>query len=174
MNYKQRSKSFNFDFSQNNSFPSPAVNVNLANLSRHSMFLKGLILMELKRIIFLLSSDKSVVNSIKPVLLSEIPMTIFFLLLHEKCFLRIWSHLLKKSLMENFIFCAVFYKLLSVLHFWFFAIGSFHLTYILFLVVPFLKKYPVWSYCHRARMLNLDRVYLSQFTIFIIHIVCVH
>ena len=23
-------------------------------------------------------------------------------------FLRIWSHLLKKSLMENFIFCAVF------------------------------------------------------------------
>ena len=109
MNYKQRSKSFNFDFSQNNSFPSPAVNVNLANLSRHSMSLKGLILMELKRIIFLLSSDKSVVNSIKPVLLSEIPMTIFFLLLHEKCFPRIWSHLLKKSLMENFIFCAVFY-----------------------------------------------------------------
>ena len=88
--------------------------------------------------------------------------------------LRIWSHLLKKSLMENFIFCAVFYKLLSVLHFWFFAIGSFHLTYILFLVVPFFKKYPVWSYYHRARMLNLDRVYISQFTIFIIHIVCVH
>ena len=26
--------------------------------------------------------------------------------LHKKC-LRIWSHLLKKSLMENFIFCAV-------------------------------------------------------------------
>ena len=24
-----------------------------------------------------------------------------------KCKLRIWSHLLKKSLMENFIFCAV-------------------------------------------------------------------
>ena len=24
--------------------------------------------------------------------------------------LRIWSHLLKKSLMENFIFCAGFYK----------------------------------------------------------------
>ena len=24
-----------------------------------------------------------------------------------RCFLRIWSHLLKKSLMENFIFCAV-------------------------------------------------------------------
>ena len=23
-------------------------------------------------------------------------------------FLRIWSHLLKKSLMENFIFCAVY------------------------------------------------------------------
>ena len=110
MNYKQRSKSFNFDFSQNNSFPSPAVNVNLANLSRHSMSLKGLILMELKRIIFLLSSDKSVVNSIKPVLLSEIPMTIFFLLLHEKCFPRIWSHLLKKSLMENFIFlCSVLF-----------------------------------------------------------------
>ena len=28
--------------------------------------------------------------------------------LHKKCFLRIWSHLLKKSLTENFIFCAVF------------------------------------------------------------------
>ena len=27
MNCKQRSKSFNFDFNQNNSFPSPAVNV---------------------------------------------------------------------------------------------------------------------------------------------------
>ena len=25
----------------------------------------------------------------------------------SKSFLRIWSHLLKKSLMENFIFCAV-------------------------------------------------------------------
>ena len=25
----------------------------------------------------------------------------------SKCFLQIWSHLLKKSLMENFIFCAV-------------------------------------------------------------------
>ena len=25
-----------------------------------------------------------------------------------RSFLRIWSHLLKKSLMENFIFCAVF------------------------------------------------------------------
>ena len=27
-----------------------------------------------------------------------------------RSFLRIWSHLLKKSLMENFIFCAVFIK----------------------------------------------------------------
>ena len=27
-----------------------------------------------------------------------------------RCFLRIWSHLLKKSLMENFIFCAVGWK----------------------------------------------------------------
>ena len=26
----------------------------------------------------------------------------------SKSFLRIWSHLLKKSLMENFIFCAVY------------------------------------------------------------------
>ena len=26
----------------------------------------------------------------------------------EYSFLRIWSHLLKKSVMENFIFCAVF------------------------------------------------------------------
>ena len=26
-----------------------------------------------------------------------------------RSFLRIWSNLLKKSLMENFIFCAVFY-----------------------------------------------------------------
>ena len=25
-----------------------------------------------------------------------------------RCFLRIWSYLLMKSLMENFIFCAVF------------------------------------------------------------------
>ena len=29
-------------------------------------------------------------------------------------FLRIWSHLLKKSLMENFIFCAVNVKVASV------------------------------------------------------------
>ena len=28
--------------------------------------------------------------------------------LHKKCFLWIWSHLLRKSLAENFIFCAVF------------------------------------------------------------------
>ena len=27
-----------------------------------------------------------------------------------RSFLRIWSHLLKKSLMENFTFCAVFNK----------------------------------------------------------------
>ena len=26
-----------------------------------------------------------------------------------RSFLRIWSHLLKKSLMENFIFCVVYY-----------------------------------------------------------------
>ena len=29
-------------------------------------------------------------------------------------FLRIWSHLLKKSLMENLIFCAVFYLIFPV------------------------------------------------------------
>ena len=33
--------------------------------------------------------------------------------IHRK--LRIWSHLLKKSLMENFIFCAVFWVLRSFL-----------------------------------------------------------
>ena len=32
-------------------------------------------------------------------------------------FLRIWSHLLKKSLMENFIFCAVYWKILNGKHF---------------------------------------------------------
>ena len=31
-----------------------------------------------------------------------------------RSFLRIWSYLLKKSLMENFIFCAVWYLLLKV------------------------------------------------------------
>ena len=36
-------------------------------------------------------------------------------------FLRIWSHLLKKSLMENFIFCAVLVKE-EVLH-------NFHICY---------------------------------------------
>ena len=30
--------------------------------------------------------------------------TIDFMTVHKKCFLRIWFHLLKKSLMENFIF----------------------------------------------------------------------
>ena len=30
--------------------------------------------------------------------------------------LRIWSHLLKKSLIENFIFCAVFVEVLENLH----------------------------------------------------------
>ena len=29
---------------------------------------------------------------------------------HIRSYLRIWSHLLKKSLMENFIFCAVWFK----------------------------------------------------------------
>ena len=36
-------------------------------------------------------------------------------------FLRIWSHLLKKSLMENFIFCVVnplFYRRLKFSHTW--------------------------------------------------------
>ena len=31
-----------------------------------------------------------------------------------RSFLRIWSHLLKKSLMENFIFCAVQVKIFPV------------------------------------------------------------
>ena len=30
-----------------------------------------------------------------------------------RSFLRLWSHLLKKSLMENFIFCAVFRRCLT-------------------------------------------------------------
>ena len=34
--------------------------------------------------------------------------------LFRKCFLRIWSHLLKKSLMENFIFCAVTTRLINL------------------------------------------------------------
>ena len=33
-----------------------------------------------------------------------------------RSFLRIWSHLLKKSLMENFIFCAVWQQDLYLLH----------------------------------------------------------
>ena len=32
---------------------------------------------------------------------------IFEITTTQKCFLRIWSHLLRKSLTENFIFCAV-------------------------------------------------------------------
>ena len=39
-----------------------------------------------------------------------------------RSFLRIWSHLLKKSLMENFIFCAV---LLARVH-----MENFHLAYV--------------------------------------------
>ena len=31
-----------------------------------------------------------------------------------RSFLRIWSHLLKKSLMENFTFCSVFAALVSI------------------------------------------------------------
>ena len=30
-----------------------------------------------------------------------------------RSFLRIWSHVLKKFLMENFIFCAVYWKYIS-------------------------------------------------------------
>ena len=38
----------------------------------------------------------------------EVSIKDFFSKCHQICsFLRIWSHLLKKSLMENFIFCAV-------------------------------------------------------------------
>ena len=44
----------------------------------------------------------------------------FFIKLDQiRRFLRIWSHLLKKFLMENFIFCAVF---VNPFH----AIGSFY------------------------------------------------
>ena len=32
-----------------------------------------------------------------------------------RSFLRIWSHLLKESLLENFIFCAVFFAKLRAL-----------------------------------------------------------
>ena len=35
-------------------------------------------------------------------------LAIFFPLQKKWSFLRIWSHFLKKSLMENFIFCAIF------------------------------------------------------------------
>ena len=39
------------------------------------------------------------------------------MVLHLACkhlrFLLIWSHLLKKSLMENFIFCAVFFSYIT-------------------------------------------------------------
>ena len=40
-----------------------------------------------------------------------------YVALHKKWIfpLRIWSHLLKKSLMENFIFCAVFITVLAAL-----------------------------------------------------------
>ena len=35
--------------------------------------------------------------------------------IHRK--LRVWSHLLKKSLMENFIFCAVFNTFITILEY---------------------------------------------------------
>ena len=34
------------------------------------------------------------------------------------CFLRIWSHLLRKSLIENFIFCAVQIAWVHLINFW--------------------------------------------------------
>ena len=34
------------------------------------------------------------------------------------CFLRIWAHLLKKSSMENFIFCAVIFAKLFIIDVW--------------------------------------------------------
>ena len=43
-------------------------------------------------------------------------------------FLRIWSHLLKKSLMENFIFCAVCLNLTSSIHFYFFKWNAWHVS----------------------------------------------
>ena len=40
----------------------------------------------------------------------KFPIKVFFSKCHQICsFLRIWSHLLKKSLMEHFIFCAVIF-----------------------------------------------------------------
>ena len=53
-----------------------------------------------------------------------------------RSFLRIWSHLQKKSLMENLIFCAVFLHFL--LEHW---CGHNDLTEIIFLIEPILQQY---------------------------------
>ena len=37
-----------------------------------------------------------------------------------RCFLRIWSHLLKNSFMDNFIFCAVNKEAFFQMSFWFY------------------------------------------------------
>ena len=55
--------------------------------------------------------------------------------------LRIWSHLLKKSLMENFIFCAVWF--VALLQKW----G--HVTWDLYAFIMFyhcMKSVRIWSY----------------------------
>ena len=57
-----------------------------------------------------------------------------------RSFLRIWSHLMKKSLMENFIFCAV-------INFEKRDISSFYLTYDFFIIltVPIISDWMWWS-----------------------------
>ena len=52
----------------------------------------------------------------------------------SRSFLRIWSHLLKKSLMKNFIFCAVFQLFKD----------SFNLEYLVN-IPTFFKRSPSWT-----------------------------
>ena len=62
---------------------------------------------------------------------------------HIRSFLRIWSHLLKKSLMENFIFCAVCTVVNDVLY----NLGKIR--------IEFLKKYGQSTHSfHHARIFH--------------------
>ena len=80
-------------------------------------------------------------------------------------FLRIWSHLLKKSLMKNFIFLCCAYQIQGWLHDWVFRYWSTKQTRVS-LVSEFLGKSFTCNTCHKCRSKLANGIKCGQETKF--------